>query len=100
MYNLCNGGNCITTGIRWLILITGALETVIFTGNIFGWAALNYMLKQQGVYRHLCPLSNHSSDNNSTVSKLCLCSIKRAVARSVTMSCYCRSVALITIVRE
>lgn len=60
-------------GIRWLILITGALETVIFTGNIFGWAALNYMLKQQGVYRHLCPLSNHSSDNNSTVITETVC---------------------------
>ncbi|XP_023237546.1 solute carrier family 43 member 3-like isoform X1 [Centruroides sculpturatus] len=56
-------------GVRWLILLTGALETVVFTGNIFGWAALNYMLKRQGVYRHLCPPSNFTLDANATVSQ-------------------------------
>lgn len=39
------------------ILIFGLFENLIFTGTILGWSALNYMLKAEGVYRHLCVIS-------------------------------------------
>ncbi|KAG8198507.1 hypothetical protein JTE90_017373 [Oedothorax gibbosus] len=39
---------------RYFILWYGLFETFVFTGNIFGWTALHYMLRQEGIYEHLC----------------------------------------------
>ena len=39
---------------RWTILFIGLLENLVFSGSILGWSALNYMLKQEGVFSSLC----------------------------------------------
>ena len=48
---------CIMSGIgwkRWFILFVGLWENLIFSGSILGWSALNYMLKQEGIFVDLC----------------------------------------------
>uniref|UniRef100_T1K030 Major facilitator superfamily (MFS) profile domain-containing protein n=1 Tax=Tetranychus urticae TaxID=32264 RepID=T1K030_TETUR len=45
---------------KWLILIVGLMENLIFTGSILGWSALNYMLKEEGVFENLCDLPVNS----------------------------------------
>lgn len=55
---------------RWLILFVGLWENLIFSGSILGWSALNYMLKQEGIFVDLCqesvsspfPYRNYSID--------------------------------------
>lgn len=39
---------------RWFILFVGLWENLIFSGSILGWSALNYMLKQEGIFIDLC----------------------------------------------
>lgn len=39
---------------RWAILFVGLFENLIFSGSILGWSALNYMLKQEGIFSSLC----------------------------------------------
>lgn len=39
---------------RWFILFVGLWENLIFSGSILGWSALNYMLKQEGIFVDLC----------------------------------------------
>lgn len=39
---------------RWFILFVGLWENLIFSGSILGWSALNYMLKQEGIFADLC----------------------------------------------
>lgn len=36
------------------------MENLIFTGSILGWSALNYMLKEEGVFENLCDLPVNS----------------------------------------
>lgn len=56
---------------RYLILFVGLLENLIFTGSILGWSSLNFMLKEEGVFSHLCaqihhPLSSSLSSPGNT----------------------------------
>ncbi|XP_063594930.1 equilibrative nucleobase transporter 1-like [Penaeus indicus] len=39
---------------RWCIFLVGLLESLLFGGTIFGWAQLAYVLKEQGIFSHLC----------------------------------------------
>ena len=39
---------------RWFILFVGLWENLIFSGSILGWSALNFMLKQEGIFQDLC----------------------------------------------
>ncbi|XP_076456853.1 equilibrative nucleobase transporter 1-like isoform X2 [Babylonia areolata] len=39
---------------RWLILVSAFLETFLFGGMVFGWGSLVFVLKQEGVFAHLC----------------------------------------------
>ena len=50
---------------RWAILFIGLLENLVFSGSILGWSALNYMLKQEGIFSSLC---HHDSSNLYSVS--------------------------------
>ncbi|GBN26728.1 hypothetical protein AVEN_55261-1, partial [Araneus ventricosus] len=43
---------------RQFILWYGLFETFVFTGNIFGWTALHYMLRQEGIYEDVCEPRN------------------------------------------
>jgi hypothetical protein len=68
----------ISSGKKILILICGLIENLVFSGIIFGWPALFYMLKSEGIYEDLCEFSetnqqitansNHSSYNNYSLS--------------------------------
>ena len=52
---------------RVLILIIGFLECFVFGGSYFGWASLAFVLKQDGVYGHLCQNHSSSTDGQTNV---------------------------------
>ncbi|XP_054157673.1 equilibrative nucleobase transporter 1-like [Oppia nitens] len=37
-----------------LILLLGLIENLVFSGTIFGWSAMNYMLKSERIYLDVC----------------------------------------------
>ncbi|KAG7162781.1 Large neutral amino acids transporter small subunit 3-like, partial [Homarus americanus] len=41
-------------GHRWLMFLVGVVETMLWSGTIFGWASLVHVLKSRGVYTDLC----------------------------------------------
>ncbi|XP_054163220.1 equilibrative nucleobase transporter 1-like [Oppia nitens] len=51
---------------RFIILLCGLIENLIFSGTVFGWPALFYMLKSEGIYEHWC--LNVDSDSHHQVS--------------------------------
>ncbi|GIX66491.1 uncharacterized protein CEXT_18201 [Caerostris extrusa] len=55
---------------KYFLLFWGLLETWVFSGSILGWSALHYMLKQEGVYGHLCTTVQDVPSTNSTASSL------------------------------
>ncbi|GFT86793.1 uncharacterized protein TNCV_4163731 [Trichonephila clavipes] len=55
---------------KYFLLFWGLLETWVFSGSILGWSALHYMLKQEGVYGHLCNTFEVPSGNSSADSLL------------------------------
>lgn len=42
-------------GWRWAVFVVGMVETMLWSGTIFGWASLVHVLKLQSVYYNLCP---------------------------------------------
>ncbi|XP_064116020.1 equilibrative nucleobase transporter 1-like isoform X1 [Macrobrachium nipponense] len=57
-------------GHRWFVLLTGLIETSLWSGNIFGWASLVHIMKTQGVFRHLCPDEFLGGGNKTAVTSL------------------------------
>ncbi|XP_066574786.1 solute carrier family 43 member 3a isoform X2 [Amia ocellicauda] len=53
---------------RWLTMVTGLLECMCFSGVVFGWASLVFVLKADGYFSSLC--TNHT-DGNGTVNTDC-----------------------------
>lgn len=49
-----------------LILIVGLLEVLVFSGTLFGWTGLVYMLKSEGVYQYMCDDIKHDPGFNGT----------------------------------
>jgi hypothetical protein len=49
------------------ILVFGYLENLIFSGTIFGWSALLYMLISENVYLEVCDVveTNYRSNNHN-----------------------------------
>lgn len=43
-------------GRRWAVFVIAMVETMLWSGTIFGWASLVHALKLQGVYYDLCPM--------------------------------------------
>lgn len=43
-------------GRRWAVFVVAMVETMLWSGTIFGWASLVHALKLQGVYYDLCPV--------------------------------------------
>ena len=39
---------------RIIIFIIGLVESMLFCGAVFGWPQLVYILKNEGIYSHLC----------------------------------------------
>ncbi len=50
---------------KYLTTFFGFGELLFFSGIIYGWAALVYVLKEEGFYSHLC--QNGTSFENGTV---------------------------------
>ncbi|KAL8576723.1 hypothetical protein ACOMHN_025196 [Nucella lapillus] len=52
---------------RWLIVVLAAVENFLFGGLLFGWGSLVFVLKQEGIFAHLChhEISNTSDLKNS-----------------------------------
>ncbi|XP_027203198.2 equilibrative nucleobase transporter 1-like isoform X2 [Dermatophagoides pteronyssinus] len=50
--------------IRYFILISTIIESIIFSGLIFGWPALFYMLKNEQIYSYLCSNNNYNNDDD------------------------------------
>lgn len=49
----------------WLTLVSGMLECLCFSGVIFGYATLVYVLKEDGYFSQLCP---SVPDGNNTLN--------------------------------
>uniref|UniRef100_A0A3Q2Y1C0 Solute carrier family 43 member 3a n=1 Tax=Hippocampus comes TaxID=109280 RepID=A0A3Q2Y1C0_HIPCM len=63
-------GNC-KTSVRllyWLTLASGMLECLFFSGVVFGYASLVFVLKEDGYFSHLC---FNGPDNNGTTVEDC-----------------------------
>nr|XP_039273476.1 solute carrier family 43 member 3-like [Styela clava] len=52
----------------FLALLTGVLECLLFSGILFGWASLNYVLQQDGYFSNLCDESNQTYPHNVSKS--------------------------------
>ncbi|KAJ6215554.1 hypothetical protein RDWZM_010054 [Blomia tropicalis] len=64
--------NIISNSLRWTILILTLLENLIFSGIVFGWPALIYILKAEHIYEDLCKLTLLNDHDNSTSPKVSL----------------------------
>ena len=53
-----------------LILVCGLIENLVFSGTVFGWPALFYMLKSEGIYEHLCESVETVNEIRTTNSTL------------------------------
>lgn len=51
-------------GRRWVVFTIGMIETMLWSGNIFGWASLVHVLKVQGVFSALCTTSCVTNDTH------------------------------------
>ncbi|KAK3889020.1 hypothetical protein Pcinc_006896 [Petrolisthes cinctipes] len=53
---------------RWFVFAVGMIETMLWSGLIFGWPSLVHVLKLQGVYGNLClqyyPFDDGGNKNN------------------------------------
>ena len=49
---------------RWLILASACLEMFLFSGIFFGWSSLMFILKQEGIFSHLCAKDVNNSTNS------------------------------------
>ncbi|XP_047494530.1 equilibrative nucleobase transporter 1-like isoform X2 [Penaeus chinensis] len=56
---------------RWCIFLVGLLESLLFGGTIFGWAQLAYVLKEQGIFSHLCNTTVTSRASSEITFKGC-----------------------------
>ena len=54
---------------HWLLIFYGALEILLFSGLVFGWGSLVYVLKQEGYMSDVCA-ANKNNDNFTAKSIL------------------------------
>ena len=47
-----------------LSIVTGCLESLLFSGNIFGWFSLHFVLEKEGYFSNLC--DNNDTENQTT----------------------------------
>lgn len=52
---------------RFLVVVFGLLEILIFSGTILGWTSLKLMLKNEGIYDYLCNDINNNSSTTKTI---------------------------------
>ena len=54
--------------LRLFYVLWSLLETVGFAGLIFGWGSLVFILKDEGLFLHLCEEKKNSSFSNTSVN--------------------------------
>ena len=54
---------------RWILLVWAFIEIVLFSGIVFGWGSLVFVLKDEGIYADLC-LNGAVKDNNTGSNSL------------------------------
>ena len=54
---------------HWLLIFYGATEILLFSGLVFGWGSLVYVLKQEGYMSDVCSNNddNHRNNNNNII---------------------------------
>ena len=57
-------------GRRWAMFLVVMLETMLWSGTIFGWASLVHVLKLQGVYSNLCLVDQPQDAHTPTPTAL------------------------------
>lgn len=60
---------------KWFITGWAFFECLLFSGMLYGWGSLNYVLKLEGIYGHLCEneitsglINNTTASSNFTIS--------------------------------
>lgn len=54
---------------RWFMFIIIILESMIWSGTIYGWPQLVYMLKLNGIYSQLCDGNFHHHHHTSSINQ-------------------------------
>lgn len=75
MHSLCHQPDSlaqVSPGRRWFVFLVGMLESMVWSGTVFGWASLVHVMKLQGIYDNLCSNGDDDDDDgrvtNMTVS--------------------------------
>ena len=67
--------------LRMLYVVWAFVEIVLFGGVIFGWGALVYVLKDEGIYADLCDCGeNCNSVNTTTTTAMAISSVVNPTA--------------------
>ncbi|XP_041379286.1 solute carrier family 43 member 3-like [Gigantopelta aegis] len=51
--------------LRMLYVVCGVIEIMLFSGLIFGWGSLVYVLKDEGIYADLCDCTDNCTYGNT-----------------------------------
>ena len=54
---------------HWLLIFYGALEILLFSGLVFGWGSLVYVLKQEGYMSDVCAANKNNFTAKSILTK-------------------------------
>ncbi|XP_070181574.1 equilibrative nucleobase transporter 1-like [Littorina saxatilis] len=79
---------------RWLIFASASLETILFGGIVFGWSSLVYVLKQDGVFYHLC--NDVNVNYSHVVVNVGILNLSHALNQSTTLSSFDYSYGYVT----
>uniref|UniRef100_H2YR24 Major facilitator superfamily (MFS) profile domain-containing protein n=1 Tax=Ciona savignyi TaxID=51511 RepID=H2YR24_CIOSA len=51
-------------------IVSGCLDCIVFGGVIFGWPSLEYILKRENYFSHLCNNNSNGTSYNATLKKM------------------------------
>ena len=52
---------------KYIAVVTAIFEPVLFSGLVFGWSSLVFVLKEEGIYSNLCQERNSTVGNTTDV---------------------------------
>lgn len=52
-----------------VLVAVGLLESFVYSGFVLGWATMNFLLKKEGVFSHLCSDTGQETADNDTVNE-------------------------------
>lgn len=71
---------------RFLYVVWGFLECLLFGGLLYGWASLVFVLKEDGVYSDVCDEQSEPQNNSITSDITSLVVVGSSTVPSVTYS--------------